>query len=308
MKAPLTFGLIACAGLAASCSDDLESTAEPHAVVGSASATGGALSSGGSNASANGGSAGVPFIPAMGGNSESGGRAATGGASAGGASAGGTAATSGGASTSGRASTSGGKAASATGGVSASGGKASSSSGGAPASGGATGSGGASGSGGMSGGGGAGMPPPGDVAQSGWEVASVSSQETVDEDGAAVNAFDGSTSTKWHTEYGDAGTPEHPHELVIDLGASYALTAFRYTPRQDKDENGMIADYEFYVSDSSTDFGDPVAEGTFGTSREPTTVPFPVKSGRYVRLVALTEINGQKFASVAELGVEGSPL
>ncbi len=145
------------------------------------------------------------------------------------------------------------------------------------------------------------------VPQSGWKVVSVSSQETVDEDGAAANAFDDSASTKWHTEYGDAGTPAHPHELVIDLGASYALTAFRYTPRQDKDENGMIAGYEFYVSDSSTSFGEPVAKGTFGTSREATKVTFPEKNGRYIRLVALSEINGQKFTSVAELDVEGTP-
>ncbi len=144
--------------------------------------------------------------------------------------------------------------------------------------------------------------------QRGWKVVSVSSQETVDEDGSATNAFDDSASSKWHTEYGDAGTPEHPHELVIDLGASYALTAFRYTPRQDKDENGMIADYEFYVSDSSTNFGEPVAEGTFGATREATKVTFPEKNGRYIRLVALSEINGQKFTSVAELDVQGAPL
>lgn len=144
--------------------------------------------------------------------------------------------------------------------------------------------------------------------QGGWKVVSVSSQETVDEDGAATNAFDDSTSTKWHTEYGDGGTPEHPHELVIDLGASYALTAFRYTPRQDKDENGMIADYEFYVSESATDFGEAVSKGTFSSTREAAKVTFPAKNGRYIRLVALSEINGQKFASVAELDVQGSPL
>jgi hypothetical protein len=146
------------------------------------------------------------------------------------------------------------------------------------------------------------------VPQSGWKVVRVSSEETTDEDGRAANAFDDSSSTRWHTEYGGSATPEHPHELVIDMGASYALTAFRYTPRQDKDENGMVARYEFYVSDSATEFGDVVATGTFTDTRQPTLVEFASKSGRYLRFVALSEINGDKFASLAELDVSGTRL
>lgn len=146
------------------------------------------------------------------------------------------------------------------------------------------------------------------VPQSEWKVVRVSSEETVDEDGRAANAFDDSAATRWHTEYGGSATPVHPHELVIDMGKSYALSAFRHTPRQDKDVNGMVARYEFYVSDSSTDFGAAVATGTFTDTRASTLVEFETKRGRYLRFVALSEVNGDKFASLAELDVVGTPL
>lgn len=296
MKAPLPWSVVACLGLATSCSDP-SSTAEPHAVPGGAASV---IANGGTDAS--GGSTGGNASPATGGVSPSSG---TGGGAAGGAAStsGGSGETgTGGATATGGAS---GGSATTTGGMSAvSGGAAT---GGASATGGKS-AGGAATTGGKSAGGSAGAAAGGssEISQSGWELVSVSSEETVDEDGAAANAFDGSTSTRWHTGYGDGGTPVHPHELVIDLGASYRLTSFRYTPRQDKDENGMIADYEFYVSESSSDFGEPVAEGTFDSSRAATTVPFPAKLGRYIRLVALSEINGQKFASAAELEVQGT--
>jgi hypothetical protein len=143
--------------------------------------------------------------------------------------------------------------------------------------------------------------------QTNWKLVSADSQETQAEDGSATNAFDGSTSTFWHTQYtGDK--PEPPHEIVIDLGASYALTSFRYTPRQDGSQNGMVKDYEFYVSDSSTTWGDPVKTGAFGTSTQPTTVTFTATPGRYIRFRGMDEINDKAYTSCAELNVAGTPV
>jgi len=143
------------------------------------------------------------------------------------------------------------------------------------------------------------------VPHTGWKLVKVDSEETKGEDGAAINAFDDSPSTFWHTEWQDA-QPEPPHEIVLDLGQSYALTAMQYTPRQDVDENGMVKDYEFYVSDSTTDWGAAVKTGTFGTSRTPTLATFPAKTGRYIRFVGLSELNGKAYTSVAELNVKGT--
>jgi hypothetical protein len=161
--------------------------------------------------------------------------------------------------------------------------------------------------GGTGGTGGTGGNNDGFLPKTNWALVSVDSEETQAEDGHATNAFDDSTSTFWHTQYTGA-KPAPPHEIVIDLGASYSLTSMRYTPRQDGNQNGMVADYEFYVSDSTTDFGTAVKTGTFGTSTTPTTVTFTAKSGRYIRFRALSEINGKAYTSVAELDVAGTAM
>jgi hypothetical protein len=141
--------------------------------------------------------------------------------------------------------------------------------------------------------------------QTAWKLVSVDSEETKGENDPATNAFDDSTSTFWHTEFQDA-QPKPPHEIVIDLGASYALTSMRYTPRQDDNQNGMVKDYEFYVSDSTSDWGTAVKTGSFGSNTTPTTVTFTAKTGRYIRFRALSEINGKAYTSVAEIDVAGT--
>src|SRR4029079_7264617 len=93
-------------------------------------------------------------------------------------------------------------------------------------------------------------------------------------DGHPINSFDDSPSTFWHTQWQGA-QPELPHEIAIDLGARYSLTSMRYTPRIDGNQNGLVKGYEFYVSESSTDFGTAVQSGTFGSGTTPTTVEFP---------------------------------
>jgi len=142
------------------------------------------------------------------------------------------------------------------------------------------------------------------IPQSAWTLLYADSEETQSEDGRARNAFDDSPSTIWHTQY--TGTaPAHPHEIQIDLGATYALTGFRYLPRQDKDDHGMVAQYQVYASTDSTNWGTAVASGTFNSDRTEKRVMFTSKTARYVRFVALSEINGQPWASVAELDLIG---
>jgi hypothetical protein len=143
--------------------------------------------------------------------------------------------------------------------------------------------------------------------QAKWSLVSVDSEETVAEDGHAINAFDGSPSTFWHTQWQGAQPPP-PHEIVIDLGARYSLTSMRYTPRQDNNQNGMVKDYEFYVSDSTSDWGTAVKTGAFGTATQPTTVTFAAKAGRYVRFRGMSEVSGKPYTCVAEIDVAGTPI
>jgi hypothetical protein len=80
-------------------------------------------------------------------------------------------------------------------------------------------------------------------------------------------------------------------------------------PRQDVDENGIVADYAFYVSEDPQAWGEPVASGSFSNDendRTPALVEFPEKIGRYVRFVALSEYMGDAYTSVAEIDVRGT--
>ena len=108
------------------------------------------------------------------------------------------------------------------------------------------------------------------IPQTGWSLISADSQETSAENGKATNAFDGSTSTFWHTQYTGGETP-YPHEIQIDLGATYGLDGFRYVPRQDGSNHGMVATWQFYASTDKTAGGRRWRRGR--------STPTPARSG-----------------------------
>src|SRR4030095_15540544 len=131
------------------------------------------------------------------------------------------------------------------------------------------------------------------------------SQELIGENDAVTNAIDSNPATFWHTEWSQQTAPL-PHTLVLDLGGQYQVDGFRYLPRQDSNSNGTIAGYQFYVSPDGTTWGTAVATGTLAANTSEKTVRFTAKPGRYVRLVAVSEINGQPWTSAAELNVFGT--
>ncbi len=115
-------------------------------------------------------------------------------------------------------------------------------------------------------------------------------------------AMDGNPSTLWHTLWG-GGEPSHPHEIVVDLGSDYSVSGFAYLPRPGG-SNGTIGKYECLVSTDGKSYGKPVAAGTFGkrTAENVVTFDSPVKA-RYVKLRALSEVTGKRWASIAELRI-----
>ncbi|MBI1849150.1 MAG: DUF4981 domain-containing protein [Planctomycetes bacterium] len=141
------------------------------------------------------------------------------------------------------------------------------------------------------------------LAKSGWKVVAVDSEEA--EEGAARNAIDGDPETYWHTNW-TTSKEKHPHEITIDLGAMRVLAGFAYRGRQGR-SNGRIAGFEFFVSGNGEEWTDPVARGTFRDVAEEQRVLFekPVP-GRFIRLRALSEVNGEIWTSVAELDVFGA--
>ncbi|MCA2217375.1 PQQ-dependent sugar dehydrogenase [Jidongwangia harbinensis] len=141
--------------------------------------------------------------------------------------------------------------------------------------------------------------------QSQMRVRSVDSAETAGQNGRGTNVLDGNRTTMWHTQW-QAADPPPPHEIQLDLGAAQAVTGLYYLPRQDM-PNGRIARYEVYVSADGTAWGSPVATGTWVNSTAEQSATFPAKTGRYVRLRALSEVNGRAWTSAAELNVAVAP-
>ena len=142
------------------------------------------------------------------------------------------------------------------------------------------------------------------ISKDAWQLVSVDSEELFGEDGAAVNAFDGNPDTFWHTQWAD-GSPTHPHELIIDMGATYSLSGFSMLPRQDGSPNGRIIDYEFYVGNHPDQWTEPVANGRFADNADEKSVAFPSVTGRYIRLVAYSASYGAPWTSVAEISLSG---
>ncbi|HEY3266564.1 MAG TPA: glycoside hydrolase family 2 TIM barrel-domain containing protein [Armatimonadota bacterium] len=139
-----------------------------------------------------------------------------------------------------------------------------------------------------------------EVSRDNWKVVHADSEEPGE--GLASAAIDGDPATFWHTRWSgvEAG---FPHEIVVDLGETLDLVGFTYLPRQDMD-HGHIARYEFSVSADGKTWGRPAATGAFPSGSDRQTVSFDSPAtGRYIRLTALSEASGRRYASVADLDV-----
>ncbi|MEZ6015411.1 MAG: sulfatase-like hydrolase/transferase [Planctomycetota bacterium] len=136
-----------------------------------------------------------------------------------------------------------------------------------------------------------------------WRVVRVSS-ESSSNGKVARNAFDGDPSTLWHSNW-QGTAAKHPHELVLDLGGSVTVRGVRYLARQDGGWNGALAACELTIGDDPDAFPAPQITTTFKKSKDAQTVTCEPVRGRYLRVRALSEVNGGPWASIAELGVLG---
>lgn len=121
-------------------------------------------------------------------------------------------------------------------------------------------------------------------------------------EGDADHLTDGNPDTYWHTMY-SVTVANYPHWVDFDCGAVKTIKGFSYLPRQNGN-NGNVKGYSIQVSNDGKNWGKPVAKGEFENNSNEKTVLLatPVKA-RYVRFNALSEQNGQDFASGAEFKV-----
>jgi beta-galactosidase len=68
--------------------------------------------------------------------------------------------------------------------------------------------------------------------------------------------------------------------------------------------NGHVKNYELYLSDDGQNWGAPAAQGRIAKDAEEKTIQLAQpRKARYLKFVALSEQEGNPFASVAELEV-----
>ncbi|MBN2001227.1 discoidin domain-containing protein [candidate division KSB1 bacterium] len=144
-----------------------------------------------------------------------------------------------------------------------------------------------------------------EIPQSAMTIIDVDSEEKTGENGAAVNVLDGNIDTFWHTEW-YLRSPGYPHEIVFQLDRAYVIENFSYLPRRSS-SNGRIKEYEIYVSNDKNSWGVPVVEGRWPDKTDQQIMDFPSPvTGQFVKLKALSEVNGNPWATAAEINLNAT--
>jgi hypothetical protein len=145
------------------------------------------------------------------------------------------------------------------------------------------------------------LPPT--IPQSSLTIQSVDSEDIGYE---ATRAIDLDPTTMWHTKWRTAASPP-PHTIVLNLNNIYVVTGIGYTPRTDGEPYGTIKNYEVYTSPDNVSWT-LVASGTFASDTTPKDVTFSSQSAKYIKLRALSEINGGPWTSAAKINVYGTQI
>ncbi len=141
------------------------------------------------------------------------------------------------------------------------------------------------------------------LSRTGWTATTDSAQSG--QGGGA--ALDGNTGSFWHSEYSPTLSPL-PHTITIDMKQNYNVVGLAYLPRQDGNGNGHIGRHQIFVSQDGSNFGQPVAFGTWLDDASRKVSPFEPQVARFVRLVALSEAGDSgPWTSAAEIEIYGVP-
>ncbi len=113
------------------------------------------------------------------------------------------------------------------------------------------------------------------------------------------NVLDDNGYSIWLTE--NKKGINYPHEIHFEFPEPVLVKGFKYTPRQDFEKQGLIKNYEIYVTDHAFHWYTAVAKGTFTEGRKQQTILFDKpKAGRNIRFVAVEGMDkNDKYASMA---------
>ncbi len=98
------------------------------------------------------------------------------------------------------------------------------------------------------------------MSRRGWSVTASNSETKARYDTRPQCIIDGDPVTWWHSQW-IGSIPPHPHSVTVDMGAAQTVTGIRYLPGVIVNNNGMIREYEMFVSQDGQNWGAPVAKG-----------------------------------------------
>ncbi len=122
---------------------------------------------------------------------------------------------------------------------------------------------------------------------------------------AAKEMLDNNAETYWHSQWSSSAA-QYPHTITLDLKKSQPMGGLFYLPRQKDSTNGTIKNWKVEISSDKKNWKQ-IAKGTFTYPKKRVseqTITFPKNTkARYVRFIALSEINNGIWASAAEVRV-----
>lgn len=133
-----------------------------------------------------------------------------------------------------------------------------------------------------------------DIVRKDWKIVGI-------DDKKAYAVLDGDPSTVWH----QGKDKKMPVDLVIDLGKEETLSGFRYLPDQGQWGPGIIAGYEFYVSENNADWK-LVSHGEFPNIKNNPlwqTINFAAQKTRFIKLRAVKNTENNNETGYAEIDI-----
>ncbi|OLF49069.1 hypothetical protein BU200_09345 [Streptococcus acidominimus] len=122
------------------------------------------------------------------------------------------------------------------------------------------------------------------------------------EENAVANALDGNARTHWHSSWD--GAPQSDLWLIIDTGKVRVLNGLAYMARGDGGHNGMVKNYDIYVSDDKQNWT-WVRSGQFSEDTGWQVSEFTPIQARYVKLQGRTTVGDggreNTFMAVGEI-------
>lgn len=130
----------------------------------------------------------------------------------------------------------------------------------------------------------------------GWNITADSSSSGFN----PPNAIDGSLTSYWES------TGDLPHWIIIDMKKDRVINGISYLPRQEA-SGGIIGQHSIELSSDGTNWGDPVAVGSYYNDLKLKKTSFVNKLARYIRVTAKNNANGGQSTSVCDINVYGLP-